>query len=111
MFLKKSSSSVAWNILSWKHLKLNKFSFILSDFACSSGIRQTGVKNSILISNFSRSLWIKTFTQRKTKDWVEAIEKVINGDPGESIKLFDKYRFREFILYTKVFKITEWSKK
>ena len=59
--------------------------FTVADFACSSGVRQTGVKNSILISNFSRSLWIKTFTPRRTKDWVEAIEKVITGDPGTHV--------------------------
>ena len=59
---------------------MGRFSF--PDFACSSGVRQTGVKNSILISNFSRSLWIKTFTQRRTKEWEEALKKVVTGDPG-----------------------------
>ena len=61
--------------------KLRKI--LVSDFACSQGVRQTGVKNSILISNYSRSLWIKTFTARKTKDWADAIEKVVTGSPGQ----------------------------
>ena len=53
-----------------------------TDFAVSSGLRQTGNSHSVLLSNMSRSLAVKAWTQRKTVEWKDAIQTMINGDPG-----------------------------
>jgi len=52
------------------------------DFEFSTGGRHMGAKNSVLLWNSSRRLWVKTVTARKTKDWQEEVKNVLTGRPG-----------------------------
>ena len=57
--------------------------FLSIDFEVSSGFRQTRNRNSVLLANNSRGRCLKTWTGRKTKEWLDGIQTVITGDPGE----------------------------
>jgi len=39
-----------------------------------------------MLSNATRGLCLRTWTGRKTKEWLEAVQKVAAGDPGEREK-------------------------
>ncbi len=54
------------------------------EFEVTSGFRQTQKRNSVLLTNLSRGLCFRTWTQRKTREWTDEVQKLITGDPGES---------------------------
>ena len=59
------------------------------EFGVSAGIKQTGIKNCIQLSNLTRQLWIKT-PEEDTREWKDAIDRVTTAQPGENPKLCTK---------------------
>ena len=53
-----------------------------SGFEVSSGFRHTRTRHSVIASNLSRGVLLRTWTARKNKEWLDAIQKVVTGDPG-----------------------------
>ncbi|KAK7486606.1 hypothetical protein BaRGS_00022131 [Batillaria attramentaria] len=46
-----------------------------SDFKVACGMRDTGAKHGVLISNLNRNLLIKCWTSRKAREWADSIER------------------------------------
>ena len=59
--------------------------YLSQEFGVSAGIKQTGIKNCIQLSNLTRQLWIKT-PEEDTREWKDAIDRVTTTQPGENPK-------------------------
>ena len=62
------------------------------DFAFSTGIKQTGIKNCMQITNLSRTFHMKPSNNQRVKEWSDALEKFALNGPGKEFIQANPFR-------------------
>ncbi|XP_076444985.1 LOW QUALITY PROTEIN: phospholipase D1-like [Babylonia areolata] len=63
------------------------------EFKVESGMKATGAKHGVLISNLNRNLLVKCWTSRKAREWAESIQKMASQEASD---FTTKNRFGSF---------------